>query len=163
MIKKILSLISAFLIIFCITGCKNNNTSENINFDIEGNVSAEFDSGSSNPEVAKEIDKYGTIVIELYPSVAPNTVNNFISLVKNGFYDNNTFHRLVPGFILQGGNDLEEIGCAEFIPFCSNDQGIGSLECIVLVFGIFDLVAHHLLNILHCFGVECGYCCACSQ
>lgn len=104
MIKKILSLISAFLIIFCITGCKNNNTSENINFDIEGNVSAEFDSGSSNPEVAMEIDKYGTIVIELYPSVAPNTVNNFISLVKNGFYDNNTFHRLVPGFILQGGD-----------------------------------------------------------
>ena len=42
--------------------------------------------------------------MELYPDVAPNTVNNFISLVKSGFYDNNTFHRLVPGFVLQGGD-----------------------------------------------------------
>ena len=44
------------------------------------------------------------INLELYPEVAPNTVNNFISLVQKGFYDNNTFHRLVPGFVLQGGD-----------------------------------------------------------
>lgn len=50
------------------------------------------------------IEGYGSIVIELYPEIAPNTVNNFISLVKSGFYDNNTFHRLVPGFVLQGGD-----------------------------------------------------------
>ena len=42
--------------------------------------------------------------MELYPEYAPNTVNNFISLVKSGFYDNNSFHRLVPGFVLQGGD-----------------------------------------------------------
>ena len=42
--------------------------------------------------------------MELYPDIAPNTVANFISLVKKGFYDNNTFHRLVPGFVLQGGD-----------------------------------------------------------
>ena len=42
--------------------------------------------------------------MELYPDVAPNTVNNFISLVKSGFYDDNSFHRLVPGFVLQGGD-----------------------------------------------------------
>ena len=50
------------------------------------------------------IKNYGSIVIELYPDVAPNTVNNFISLIKKGFYDNNSFHRLVPGFVLQGGD-----------------------------------------------------------
>ena len=50
------------------------------------------------------IKKYGSIVIELYPDVAPNTVNNFIYLVKSGFYDNNTFHRLVEDFVLQGGD-----------------------------------------------------------
>ena len=48
------------------------------------------------------VEDYGSIVIELYPDVAPNTVNNFISLVKSGFYDNNTFHRLVKDFVLQG-------------------------------------------------------------
>ena len=55
------------------------------------------------------IENYGSIVIELYPNVAPNTVNNFISLVKSGFYDNNTMHRLMPGFVLQGG-DPDGIG-----------------------------------------------------
>ena len=42
--------------------------------------------------------------MELYPDKAPNTVNNFISLVSSGFYDDNSFHRLVPGFVLQGGD-----------------------------------------------------------
>lgn len=47
---------------------------------------------------------YGDIIIELYPDVAPNTVANFISLVKSGFYDNNTIHRVYTGFMLQGGD-----------------------------------------------------------
>ena len=54
--------------------------------------------------VALYIERYGSVVIELYPDIAPNTVNNFIYLVKKGFYDNNTFHRLMPGFVLQGGD-----------------------------------------------------------
>ena len=62
----------------------------------------DYDTG--NPVVAMYIENYGSVVMELYPDVAPNTVNNFISLVKSGFYDNNTFHRLVPGFVLQGGD-----------------------------------------------------------
>lgn len=57
-----------------------------------------------NPVVTMKIKDYGTIKIELYPKYAPNTVANFVTLVKNGFYDNNTFHRLVPGFVLQGGD-----------------------------------------------------------
>ena len=59
---------------------------------------------TTNPVVAMEIKDYGTVVLELYPEIAPNTVNNFISLIKKGFYDNNTFHRLAPGFVLQGGD-----------------------------------------------------------
>lgn len=42
--------------------------------------------------------------IELYPEIAPNTVNNFISLVKKGFYDGVIFHRVIPGFMIQGGD-----------------------------------------------------------
>ena len=104
MIKKRIYLISFILTMLFITGCNNSNNNLNINFNIDGNESSEFDSGTSNPEVAMEINNYGAIVIELYPDIAPNTVNNFVSLVKEGFYDNNSFHRLVSGFILQGGD-----------------------------------------------------------
>lgn len=76
----------------------------NINYDIEGNEAKLDDYDTENPVVAMYIENYGSVVVELYPDVAPNTVNNFISLVKSGFYDNNTFHRLVPGFVLQGGD-----------------------------------------------------------
>jgi peptidyl-prolyl cis-trans isomerase B (cyclophilin B) len=44
------------------------------------------------------------IKAELYPEIAPNTVNNFISLIKKGFYDGLTFHRIIPGFMIQGGD-----------------------------------------------------------
>ena len=76
----------------------------NINYEIEGNEMNLEQYNTTNPVVAMHIEDYGTIVIELYPEVAENTVNNFISLVKSGFYDNNTFHRLMPGFVLQGGD-----------------------------------------------------------
>ena len=74
-----------------------------INYDIKGNESS-LKYETDNPVVAMHIENYGSIVIELYPEIAPNTVNNFISLVKKGFYDDNTFHRLVKGFVLQGGD-----------------------------------------------------------
>lgn len=44
------------------------------------------------------------IAIELYPDIAPNTVNNFISLIKKGFYNGTTFHRIIPKFMIQGGD-----------------------------------------------------------
>ena len=50
------------------------------------------------------VKDYGTIVAELYPSKAPNTVNNFISLANSGFYDGLTFHRIIDGFMIQGGD-----------------------------------------------------------
>ena len=56
-----------------------------------------------NPIVTVETHQ-GTIKAELFPDVAPNTVNNFISLVKRGFYDGLIFHRVIPGFMIQGGD-----------------------------------------------------------
>ena len=59
---------------------------------------------TKNPIVTMDIEDYGTIKIELYPKYAPNTVANFISLIESGFYDGLSFHRSVPGFVLQGGD-----------------------------------------------------------
>ena len=56
-----------------------------------------------NPVVTVEMMNGDTIKAELYPEIAPNTVNNFISLVKKGFYDGLIFHRVIRGFMIQGG------------------------------------------------------------
>ena len=59
---------------------------------------------AQNPIVTIEMEDGGVIKAELYPTVAPNTVNNFISLTKKGFYDGTIFHRVIPGFMIQGGD-----------------------------------------------------------
>ena len=56
-----------------------------------------------NPVVTIEMENGGVIKAELYPEIAPNTVNNFISLIKKGYYDGLIFHRVIPGFMIQGG------------------------------------------------------------
>ncbi len=56
------------------------------------------------PRVTFEMEDGGRMVAQLYPDKAPNTVNNFISLVKQGFYDGLIFHRVIPGFMIQGGD-----------------------------------------------------------
>ena len=58
----------------------------------------------SNPIVTIEMEDGGVMKAELYPDVAPNTVNNFISLIQSGFYDGTIFHRVIPGFMIQGGD-----------------------------------------------------------
>ena len=57
----------------------------------------------ANPIVTIEMENGDIMKVELYPEVAPNTVNNFISLVKKGFYDGLIFHRVIRGFMIQGG------------------------------------------------------------
>ncbi len=59
---------------------------------------------SKKPVVTIEMKDGGVIKIELYPSIAPETVNNFIYLVEQGFYNSTTFHRTIPGFMAQGGD-----------------------------------------------------------
>ena len=64
---------------------------------------------NKNPIVTMELQSGDIMKIELYPEIAPNTVNNFITLVNKGFYDGLKFHRVIRGFMLQGG-DPEETG-----------------------------------------------------
>ena len=61
------------------------------------------------PTVTMTIKEKGDIVLELYPEKAPETVANFVALVEDGFYDGLTFHRIIPGFMIQGG-DPDGIG-----------------------------------------------------
>ncbi|MGE8001388.1 peptidylprolyl isomerase [Lysinibacillus sp. NPDC093190] len=90
----------AFLAIaFVLTGCgaaKESGQSEG-NVDYSSKV-------KENPIVTITMNNDEKIVIELEPSTAPNTVANFISLVKKGFYDGLIFHRVVPDFMIQGGD-----------------------------------------------------------
>ena len=65
----------------------------------------------ANPIVTFEMENGDVMKVELYPEVAPNTVNNFISLVNKGFYDGLIFHRVINGFMIQGG--------------CPNGTGMG--------------------------------------
>ena len=58
----------------------------------------------TNPIVTFEMENGDIIKAELYPEIAPNTVNNFISLINQGFYDGLIFHRVIKGFMIQGGD-----------------------------------------------------------
>lgn len=62
------------------------------------------ESNSQKPIVTIEMESGNTIKVELYPDVAPETVKNFVSLVSKGFYDGLIFHRVIPGFMIQGGD-----------------------------------------------------------
>ncbi len=62
----------------------------------------------NHPKVKITVKKFGTMIAELYPDMAPATVENFTSLVEKGFYDGLIFHRVIPGFMIQGGGFDEE-------------------------------------------------------
>ena len=58
----------------------------------------------SNPIITITMENGGIIKAELYPEIAPNTVANFVNLVESGFYNSLIFHRVIPGFMIQGGD-----------------------------------------------------------
>ena len=64
---------------------------------------------TKNPVITMTIRDYGIIEIELFPEVAPNTVNNFIHLVESNYYKQLIFHRIIPGFMIQGGGGKDNI------------------------------------------------------
>lgn len=84
--KKIVIVLCLFL---CLVGCSDKKEKKTY---------------EENPIVTMEVEDYGTIVMELYPNIAPNTVANFVNLIEDGFYDGLTFHRAVPSFVIQGGD-----------------------------------------------------------
>ena len=91
--------ISAMLI--SLVGCTNNNTSSQKN---DEEIETTVESTGELPIATIKIKDFGTIKAELYPDKAPNTVNNFISLANSGFYDGLIFHRVIKGFMNQGGD-----------------------------------------------------------
>ncbi len=111
----VLTLISLLLVGCDVNNSQNDNVENNISGDMnvnsgEANLNSgeddeeDFSKIEQNPLVTLEIKDLGTVKIELYPQIAPNTVKNFIELVSNGFYDGLTFHRTIPGFMAQGGD-----------------------------------------------------------
>ncbi|NLN04503.1 MAG: peptidylprolyl isomerase [Clostridiaceae bacterium] len=85
---RMVLLLLSFCIVFAFAGCKKKEDYSNVD----------------NPVVTMEFEDFGVVEIELYPQVAPNTVKNFIHLIEQGFYDGLTIHRVVPGFVIQGGD-----------------------------------------------------------
>jgi len=67
-------------------------------------VKTEKGAGDKDPLVTIQMEDGSVIKIELYPEIAPNTVRNFVSLVQSGFYNGLIFHRVIPGFMIQGGD-----------------------------------------------------------
>lgn len=72
--------------------------------EINSQQSATEQTEAKNPVVTIRMESGNEIKVELYPDVAPNTVNNFLSLAKSGYYNGTIFHRVIPGFMVQGGD-----------------------------------------------------------
>ena len=99
-VKKIILAATVCTAIIAAMGCTKNESSKEVK---ESNDDSIVESGEL-PIATIVVKDYGTIEAELYPSKAPNTVNNFISLANSGFYDGLTFHRIIDGFMIQGGD-----------------------------------------------------------
>lgn len=99
--KKLLSLlISVLVCCFSLSACNDNDVDETIP---SGDYSSML-TNSANPVATIVMDDGGIMRIELFYDKAPNTVKNFISLANSGFYDGLIFHRVIPGFMIQGGD-----------------------------------------------------------
>lgn len=90
--KKFYSLLLIVLTLI-IAGCQSG-----------GGTLPEFDETDAVPVVTMTMEDGGEVKIELYPNIARNTVNNFIYLIEEGFYDGLTFHRIIADFMIQGGD-----------------------------------------------------------
>ena len=120
--RKISSILMTVLLgALCLTGCgsTDNNTAADRNVssaavsspaaDAESNVASDNEDSdllSGKHHIKIKVKDYGTISVELDADVAPITVTNFVDLAKDGFYDGLTFHRIISGFMLQGGAPL---------------------------------------------------------
>lgn len=98
--KKIGFILGCLVLTFCLVGC--NKTSEVNETKTEEKKEEKYMTGKHNVKI--EIEKYGDIELELDADVAPITVTNFINLVNDKFYDGLTFHRIISGFMIQGGD-----------------------------------------------------------
>ena len=111
--KKILvTFLIATMMFTCLTGCGTSGKVEAVANDdkqaeeesVPEANSDPIQSDSGNPIVSIDIENYGVITVELDSQAAPITVENFLKLVNEGFYDGLTFHRIIDGFMMQGGD-----------------------------------------------------------
>ena len=94
--KKLLTGFVCIMLILVLTGC-NKSTSEESNKE-----EVKYMTGKHNVQI--EVENYGTINVELDADTAPISVTNFINLANQGFYNGLTFHRIIKGFMIQGGD-----------------------------------------------------------
>lgn len=98
--KKVLSLLLGILLVMTLVACGEKKTTTESVASSDGGVKV------NNPKIEISVKDYGKMQFELDPSQAPITVENFLKLVKEGFYDGLTFHRIISGFMIQGGDPL---------------------------------------------------------
>ena len=102
MIRKIGIAAAIILALFVVTGCQKQEETPKKSEQKKTEASEELLSGTHHAEI--QVKDYGTITVELDADTAPITVTNFVNLAKDGFYDNLTFHRIMDGFMIQGGD-----------------------------------------------------------
>ncbi len=99
--KKIISLLlilSLTITLFAFSSCRDNNDVDSNDNDNSVSVSSDY------PTAEIKVKDFGTIIVELYYDKAPNTVSNFVSLANSSFYNGLIFHRIINGFMIQGGS-----------------------------------------------------------
>lgn len=101
----VVTLMSSLVLVGCGNSKTNNDQSEQPSTTNESSDKESSNKSNENLPIATiTVDGYGVIEAELYPEIASNTVNNFIYLANKGFYDNLKFHRIIKGFMIQGGD-----------------------------------------------------------
>ena len=101
--KRKLGIVAAFMLVFlAVTSCQKQEEPTKEPEQKQEKASEDLLSGTHHAEI--QVKDYGTITVELDADTAPITVTNFVNLAKDGFYDNLTFHRIMDGFMIQGGD-----------------------------------------------------------
>lgn len=107
--KKVLVLVLALILALALFGCKDlsyldeDKIDPNQSVDTQDNTQEDITMTGNNPQVTITMKNGGVIKLELYPNIAPESVNNFIYLINQKFYDGLIFHRVIKDFMIQGG------------------------------------------------------------
>ena len=114
--KKIKNILIVVLMLLCVVSCTKEEKQ------VDNSVSSK-----DKTKVAIDIKDYGVVEVELDPNVAPLTVENFLNLVNDGFYDGLTFHRIIDGFMIQGSHERGVISMAR-----SNNKDSASSQFFIV-------------------------------
>lgn len=103
--KKIAALTVCCAAAFCLAGCGQAYQADRAPQEASSAPQTSTEGGTENTYTAViEVENYGSITVELDAAAAPETAENFVALAKDGFYDGLTFHRIMDGFMIQGGD-----------------------------------------------------------